>query len=216
MPRQRSRNRALAVILALFLPAIGLAPVVASGEPKKPTTKAADDKGEKGEKYDPENTTAISRYMETIAKGDERFEAKDYTAAIDAYRKAVQLSPRQTLAHCLLAEAYIVNNNLGEAEAAIAAALETNDPKTPHHRARALFLAAALNERQKKWEQAKVAWQAYADFLGKTADAGGYPQTAADRIKVIQKVQDLDKAMVAVRERIAAEKADAGKAPAKP
>ncbi len=202
------RTKAFSVVLAFAVPAIALVPLVASGEPKpKPAAKAAD----KNDKYDPENITAISQYMETIAKGNERFAAKDSTGAIDTYKKAIQLSPKDPLAPYLLAEAYLASGNMGEAEAAIQQAYEA-DTKNALVRSHVLFLRADIAERQKKWEQAKTAWQAYAEHAAKLgADAGGYPQTAAERVKVIQKVMDLEKAYAGVRERIAAEKADAGK-----
>lgn len=204
---RRPQTRALALVFAMAVPAVALSPLVAWGEPpKKAVPKANDKTGDKSDKYDPDNITAISQYMETVAKGTERYAAKDYTAAIDTFKKAVQLSPKQALAHYLLAEAYIQANNLGEAEAAISQALDANETtKNPALRSRVLFLAADIQERQKHWDKAKAAWQAYAEHAAKFADAG-YPQTGAERLKAIQKVLDTEKAYVAVRERIAAEK----------
>ncbi len=199
------RSRALSLVLALTVPAIALVPVVASGEPKKPA-----DKNDKADRYDPDNITAISQYMETLAKGNERFAAKDHTGAIDTYKKAIQLSPRNPLGHHLLAEAYLATGNVGEAEAAIQQAFEA-DAKNALVRSHVLFLRADIAERQKKWEQAKAAWQAYMEHAAKLGDAGAFPQTAAERLKAIQKVMELEKAYAGVRERIAAEKADAGK-----
>jgi tetratricopeptide (TPR) repeat protein len=188
----------------LVVPAIALAPLAASGDaPKKPAASGA-------ERYDPDNIVAISQYMETISKGLERYAAKDVTAAIDTFKKAVQLSPKHALAHYLLAEAYLQSNNFGEAEAAIAQALEANEAKNPAMRARVLFLAADVYERQKKREQAKAAWQAYADFTAKYGDAG-FPQSGAERLRAMQKVLEMEKAYAGVRERIAAEKGDGGK-----
>jgi tetratricopeptide (TPR) repeat protein len=193
--------RLFGAMLALAVPAVAVMPIVASGEPKKTAPKPA-----ASDRYDPDNITAISQYMETIAKGMERYAAKDTTGAIDTFKKAIQLAPKQALAHYLLAEAYLQANNLGEAEAAINQALEANsDPKNPAMRARVLFVAAEIQERQKKWEQAKAAWQAYAEHVAKLADAG-FPQTAVERLKAIQKVIELEKVYVGVRERIAAEK----------
>jgi tetratricopeptide (TPR) repeat protein len=198
--------------MALAVPAVSfvLASEDASGDQKKPA-KAPQQPGD--QRYDPENITAISQYLDTVAKGNERFQAKDLTGAIDHYKKAVQLSPRHPLGHYLLGEAYVMNNNLAEAEAALLAAQEASDAKSPTLRAHVLFAVADVYERQKKWDQAKTAWQAYSDYAGKT-DAGAFPTSAAERMKAIQKVIDLEKAYVAVRARIAAEKdggADGGK-----
>jgi len=212
--RTRLRKR-LGLLVALAVPTIVWIPLAAS-EPKKPAGQTDKAAGDKSDKYDPENITGISQFMEAIAKGNERFAAKDFTAAIDLYKKAVQLSPKNALGHYVLTEAYLSQNNLGEAEASIKEAYENGDMKNPVLRSRVLFLVADVYERQKKWEQAKTAWQAYAEHAAKYADAG-YPQTSAERIKAIQKVLDNDKAYALVRERIAAEKLDGGKSqPAPP
>ena len=211
-----SRKTALSLVLALAVPVIGLVPLAASGEPKPKAPKAAAKKEADGaDRYDPDNVRAISQYMETIAKANERFAAKDTTSAIDSYRKAVQLAPRNPLGHYLLAEAYLSAGNTGEAEAAITQAYEA-DQKNAILRSHVLFLRADISERQKKWDEAKLAWQAYMEHAAKLgADAGAFPQSGAERLKAIQKVVELEKAYAAVRERIAAEKADAGKSNAK-
>ena len=56
------------------------------------------------------------------------------------------------------------------------------------------------------------------DWLAKVngPDAGAYPQSGQERVRAIQKVIDLEKQYAPVRERIAAEKADAGKGGAPP
>lgn len=210
-----ARSKAFSLILAVAVPAIALVPLVATGEPKPKSAKPAAKEADHADKHDPDNITAISQYMETIAKGNERFVAKDHTTAIDTYKKAIQLSPRNPLAHLLLTEAYLATGNLGEAEAAIQQAYEA-DSKNATLRGHVLLARADVFERQKKWDQAKLAWQAYTEHASKLgADAGGYPQTGAERLKAIQKMLDLDKAYAVVRERIAAEKADAGKSPSK-
>lgn len=199
------RARAFLVVAVSTL-AMALVPLAASGEPKAQP-------GDKPPSYDPENIVAISQYMATIAKANERFVAKDHTTAIDTYKKAIVLSPRNPLGHVFLAEAYLATSNVGEAEAAIEQAYGA-DSKNLTLRAHVLFLRADIAERQKKWEQAKSAWQAYAEHVAKLGDAGGFPQTAAERLKALQKMMELEKAYAGVRERIAAEKlekADAGK-----
>jgi tetratricopeptide (TPR) repeat protein len=211
---RRFRSRIVSLVLATVVPASVLAPLVAWGEPKaaKPAEKSEKSPvGDRPGQYDPDNITAISQYMETIVKGNERFVAKDNTAAIDTYKKAIQLNPRHPLGHILLAEAYLASGNLGEAEAASHQAYEA-DGKNAVLRSHVLFLRADIFERQKKWDDAKVAWQAYVEHSAKLApDAGGFPQSGAERLKAIQKVIDLAKPYAAVRERIAADKAAASK-----
>lgn len=205
------RGRVWAVVLAFGVPAVALVPALAEGQP---ANRAAPDKQDKSDRYDPENITAISQYMETLVKGNERFVAHDTTAAIDAYKKAIQLAPKNPFGHYLLAEAELSTGNIGEAAAAISEAVTNADARNPLLRGRVLFVAADIFERQKKWEQAKATWQQYAEIAAKHGDDGGlFPQSSAERLKAIQKVLDMEKAYVVVRERIAAEKtskADAG------
>jgi tetratricopeptide (TPR) repeat protein len=209
------------VALALILPAAMLVPIAAFGDgdapaPKKKLPPAATDV-----RYDPDNIVAISQFQETVTKGNERYEAKDFTGAIDTYKKAIQLAPKNPFGPYLLAEAYLANANLGEADAAIASAVELAPtdakPSSLAMRSRVLFLRADVFEREKKWDQAKTAWQAYVDAAKQvTTDGGAYPQNGLERIRAIQKVIDLEAKYAGVRERIAAEKADAGKPPATP
>jgi Flp pilus assembly protein TadD len=217
--RRRLRRSVFALALALALPGIGFA-LAPSSRAEAPAKKPAKREPEKGEakppdRYDPDNISAISQYMETIVKGTEKYQSKDITAAIDFYKKAIQLSPRQPLAHYLLGEAYLLNNNLAEAEASFLQAQETSDAKNPTLRSHVLFAVADVYERGKKWEQAKAAWQAYSEHASKLGpDAGAFPTSGAERLKAIQRVIELEAKYVAVRQRIAAEKdggADSGK-----
>ena len=155
-----------------------------------------------GEAHDPDNITAISEYMETVAKGVERLNAKEYTAAIDTLRKAIQLAPRNPLAPYLLAEVYVLRNNLGEADAAIAQAREGDRIKSPSTYARVLFFSADLAEREKKWDEALAHWTTYAEFIAKN-DAGAPNPNAAARLAAAQKRAEMEKAYAGVRARIA-------------
>src|SRR4030095_8179208 len=182
-----ARRRGRALIVALSIPALALVPLVAAGQPKpKPKAEAPP-----SDKYDPDNITAISQFMETIAKANQLYMAKDTTAAIDMYKKAVQLNPRNAFGHYMLAEAYLGVGNLGEADAAMTQALANADARDPALRARVLFLAADMHERNKRWEQARAAWQAYTEQVAKMGgDGGTHPQTAAERIRAVQRVLD--------------------------
>jgi tetratricopeptide (TPR) repeat protein len=217
---RRRRIRVLACALAIGSLAIGiaLAPGEAAGQKTnapagaapagKPKPKNAADAGER---YDPENVTAISQFMETVAKGNEKYNAKDYPGAVDVFKKAIQLNPRNALGPYLLGEAYLATGNLGEAEAAFKTAEELNDPKFPLVRSHVLFAVADVYEREKKWEQARTAWQAYTEHAAKLgADAGAHPLSGAARIKAVDDWLKLDKQYELVRQRIAAERADSG------
>lgn len=211
---RRSRMRALAFAVGAGSMVLGvmLLPSDAAGQKKAAAPAKAQQDG--GERYDPDNITAISQFMETVGKGNARYEAKDYTGAVDIYKKAIQLNPRHPLGSYLLGEAYLATHNLPEAEAAFKAAEELNDPKQPLVRSHVLFAVADVYERQKKWEQARAAWQAYAEHAAKLGsdDAGprAHPQSGAARIKAVDDWLKLDKQYELVRQRIAAERADAG------
>lgn len=209
--------------LALVLPAALLVPIAAfgDGEPGTPAKKKPLPAVSPDQKYDPENITGISEFMEQVSKGNEKYVAKDMTGAIDTYKKAIQLAPKNALGPYLLAEAYLANGNLPEAESAIATAVEIAPAEQKQSafalKARVLFLRADIYEREKKYSDARTAWQLYVDTANKVnADGGAYPNSGTERIKALQRVIDMEKPYAAVRERIAADKADAGKsAPAK-
>lgn len=212
-------KRLAALALTLAVPTAALAPFAIEGSAQgqrsnvapKPKASAA---GPSADRYDPDDVKAISEYMETLVKGNERFLAKDLNAAVDLYKKAIQLSPRNPYGHLLLGEAYLAQENLGEAEAAFKEAAEASDSKNPALRSRCLFAVADVFEREKKWPEARAAWQAYSEHAPKVPDGGTHPESGVARMKAIDDMLKLEKSYVAVRERIAAEKADAGKPPA--
>src|SRR4051812_16822866 len=112
---RRSFGRIVATAVGLASLSLG----VALADPPKPATNAPAKKGapaaDAGDRYDPENVTAISQFMEMVVKGSEKYNAKDYTGAIDTFKKAVQLNPRNALGPYVLGEAYLATNNLSEA-----------------------------------------------------------------------------------------------------
>jgi len=212
-----NRRLRLALALSLLAPAaiafgVAAASPDALAQPKPgpssaPVAKPAKDGGTR---YDPDNVTAISQYMETLVRAIEKYGTKDYTGAIDLTKKAIQLNPRNPLGPYLLGEEYLATGNLGEAEAVFLQARELSDSKNPALRAKVLFAVADLYERQRKLDKALAAWKAYEEHAGKFPDAGSFPASAAGRVKAIEKVNELEAKYVAVRERIVAEK-DAGR-----
>jgi hypothetical protein len=213
--------RSLVAATSFTVPVVTIAMLVgvsssASGDNSKvvprPTENAAADDGGR---YDPDNITAISESMETLLKGNARYGAKDFPGAIDLYKRAIQLNPRSALGPYLLGEGYLAMNNLGEAEAAFKQAQEISDTRNPALRSRVLFAVADVFERQKKFADAKTAWQAYNEHASKLgADGGAFPASGAERLRVVEAILKLDKDYELVRQRIAAEKADAGAAAA--
>jgi tetratricopeptide (TPR) repeat protein len=196
------KRAVFALLIVLAVPAVALS----APNDKKPEPKKTDS-------FDPENVTAISQYMDTIAKGAEKYKKGEHPAAVDLFKKAIPLAPKNPLAHLLLGETYLATNNLPEAEAAFLAAQEastTLDAKNQMLRSHVLFAVADVYEREKKWNEAKAAWQAYnehaAKLAGPGADGGAYPATGAARKDVVDKVLEREKVYAAVRERIAADK----------
>ena len=179
----------------------------------KPSQTAAKDGGSSSvgaDKYDPQNRTHISLFMETCTQGNAKFMARDFPGAIEIYRKAIALQPTNPLGHYLLGEAQSASGNLTEAEASWTNADNLGD-KDPPTKTKLLFVLADLKERQKKWDDAKAGWQRYAQYVAAHPDAGGQAATADARVKAIDDMLKQDKAYDIVRQRIAAEKADAGK-----
>lgn len=206
------KRTAAALAIALAVPVVSLS-AFADKAPDAAQKKAS--AADAGDRHDPDNVTGISLYMETVVKGNERYAAKDFTAAIDLYKKAIVLAPRNPLAHYLLGEAYLATNNLPEAEAASHQAAEVSDSKNAAAavlRSHVLFAVADCFERAKKWTEAKAAWQAYNEHAAKLPDAGAFPASGAARVSAIDKMLEREKVYAAVRERIAAEKDGGAKA----
>ena len=156
--------------------------------------------------YDPDNKTAISKYNETILKGNGKYLARDFPGALDIYRGAIPLQPKNAFGHYVVGETQIAAGNLPEAEASLAQAEANSDEKNPQLRAKILFLQADVKERLKRWDEAKAAWQLYSDYVAKHPGVGFAPSSAS-RVQAIDDMLKQEKAYVAVRERIAAEKA---------
>jgi tetratricopeptide (TPR) repeat protein len=194
--------------------ALGLAALPAWADK---TDKA--DKSEKSDKpkagpaaprSDADNVTGLSNYMETLLKGNGKYLARDFAGALDIYRSAIPLAPKNALAYYLVAETQIAMGNLVEADASLKQADSTSDERNPGLRAKILFLTADVRERQKKWDDAKAGWQAYGDYAAKHPTVA-FPQSATSRTQAIDEMVKQDKAYEAVRKRIADEKANAGK-----
>ena len=159
-------------------------------------------------KYDSNNRTHISEFMETIALGNTKYISRDFPAAIETYRKAIALQPTQALGHYLLGEAQLATGNVTEAEASFVAADNVAD-RNPGVKVKVLFCLADVKERQKKWDDAKAAWQRYNDYAQAHSDAGAMPASATARLQAIDEALKQDKVYEAVRARIAFDK-DAG------
>jgi tetratricopeptide (TPR) repeat protein len=136
--------------------------------------------------------------------GAAKYAARDFPGAIAAFQKAIEASPKNTMGLYFLGEAQLAAGNLTEAEAAwTRASLEGSENKDPALRARVLFVLADLKERQKKWDEAKAAWQVYLDWAAKYPEAKAFTGSGQSRQQAIDTMLKQDKAYVVVRQRIA-------------
>lgn len=188
------RNRLATSLLLLLVPALALAPVFAWGDGPKPGPKKTSAAASAGPSHE---------YSSTCAQGNAKYASRDFDGAIALYRKAIELAPHQGLGHYLLGEAQLGAGNLTEAEASWSRALDASD-KDPALHGRVLFVTADLKERQKRWEDAKAAWQVYLEWAHRFPDAGAFPDSALSRQQVIDAVIKQDQSYEVVRQRIAA------------
>lgn len=169
-----------------------------------------------GRPLDPNNVTNISAYMQSLVRGNAQFLSGDYPAAIATYRQAIQMNEKtihHPLGYYLLGVALHASGNDKEAEERWRQADANAGPSDATLKGRILFAIANLKEHQKKWDEARTAWNAYSEwaarFANAPADAGVrlFPQSAAARIKAMDDVAALDKVTEGVRQhiRIAAE-----------
>lgn len=167
----------------------------APAAPKKDEAKAP-----AGPRKDPAGITGISPYMEAVKKGEDAYVARDFKGAIAAFQEAIKLDTQSALAYYRMGEAQLADGNLTEAEAQWQNAM--NRSGTADLKAKVYFVLADLKERQGKWQEAKDAWTAYQSFLQGNPKALGYPATAIERIKQIDRRVKDEKDYGEVRERI--------------
>jgi tetratricopeptide (TPR) repeat protein len=148
---------------------------------------------------DAQGRAGISPYMELINKGEASFVARDFPGAVVQFQEAVKLDGQKMLGFYRLGEAQLAAGKPEEAEAIWTSGL--NKEGTPTVKARLLFCLADLKERQKRFDQAKEAWEKYAQFLKDNAqEAKGYALTPEERVKVIDRRVKDEKDYAAVKE----------------
>jgi tetratricopeptide (TPR) repeat protein len=180
--------------------------LLAAGWITAPADGWADDKGASKKTHDDasSNKGAMSAdYIKACEQGAGKYAARDFPGAIDQFRKAIELNPKHPLGYYLLGEAQLAAGSLSEAEAAWNRALSESGEQDPTMRARVLFVIADLKERQKKWDEARTAWQAYLDWAARFPSAGAFPASGQSRQQVIDNMTKQDKSYDVVRQRIA-------------
>jgi tetratricopeptide (TPR) repeat protein len=190
-----------------------LAPLVAASMALVAVVAIADPPKGKEIRRDPDNKKGISPYMELVVKGEAAFVARDLPGAISTFQEAIKMKPDEMLGFYRLGEAELESGKMDDADKTWEAALSKHCTQGQQCergkggedlKAKVLFNIAFLRERQQKWDAAKDAWQAYAAFLQGNSKIHGYPATAADRIKMIDRRVQLEADYGKVKQRIAA------------
>lgn len=154
-------------------------------------------------------TAGLGRgYVNACQRGNAQYASRDFPSAIASYQAAISQEPHAPLGYYLLGEAQLAAGSLGDAEASWRRALSESN-RDPAMHARTLFVLADLKERQKVWDEAKAAWQAYRDWLTQYPAAGGFASSAEARRDAIDRMTEQERTSAIVRQRIQ-ETADGG------
>jgi len=192
----------------LLLPAIAAAqpPAGAAAEPASgvavEAATTAKSEGAPEVRRDPRGVKGISPFTEALKRGDAAVLARDFDAAITAYRDALAKESENALAYYRIAEAQLLKGDLKEAETALSAGLRVVGAANPSLKAKLQFLLADLRERQKAYDEASAKWAEYEAFTTAQKDAQGFPASGAERKKVVEAWKKLSADSAAVKARI--------------
>ncbi len=203
------RLRGPLVTLALLAaPALVLVPIAAAWGDAAPDTRPSP-ASDAGVRHDPDNRTSLAEWMDRCIKGNAKYLAHDISGAIDRYRQAILLAPKRPLSPLSPCRSAARHRKSTGGRGRVERRGAASDDRDPDVRGKILFVLADLKEREKKWDDAKVAWKAYADYAAKHVDAGMTPATPPARIQAIDDMLKQDKAYDVVRQRIAEDAKDA-------
>lgn len=141
-------------------------------------------------------------FVEACARGAAQYAAHDYASAIETFRGAIELAPQAAVGPYLLGEALFASGDVTGAEDAWgrAGAASEGDPAM---RARVLFVVAQAKEQQKKWGDARAAWDAYRAWAARFPQAAAFTASADARAAAIDTMLAQERAAEVVRKRIA-------------
>jgi len=202
--RTRTRAVAHALLLAsMVATTVALAPRAFADDESGSTKSSSKKKHDDG----PASSSAPSKgpspeYRKACDLGNAKYASRDFPGAIEQYRRAIELNPKQALGFYLLGEAQLAAGSITEADAAWSRAALESGEQEPALRARVLFVLADLKERQLKWDDARAAWQVYLDWASRYPNANAFPGSGQSRQQVIDAMKKQDKAYDIVRQRI--------------
>ena len=139
--------------------------------------------------------------QEHIDKGVASYLAQDYPAATAAFQDAVRVDPNRAYPYYMLGSALRAEKKLTEAETAWRNGLQ-RAAKEPNTRVKLMFVLADILEQQMRWDEAIVAWNEYSAFLEAAPKLKGFPETAVERVKVIERRKEMEVEYGKVKERI--------------
>jgi tetratricopeptide (TPR) repeat protein len=157
---------------------------------------------------DPAGKTGISPVAEAIARGDAALLARDFPAATAAYQEAIKADPKKAIGHLRMASLHLVSGELDQATVVLETA-ERFTAGDARLTIQVLALKAMLLERRAAWEDAGLAWSAYA-MLGRAGGAAvadsllqdAIMTTCAERKTKVAAVPEREAAYAKVRQRI--------------
>ena len=138
-----------------------------------------------------------------IQRGHRAFQARDFDTALAAYREAAMSTPPLTIAHYFIGAAQRAKGSFDEAIESFRTVSRLAGDSDPGLKAKALFNIAMTYEAKMDLASAKEAWLEYKTWCSTHASIAGYPQTADERVAVIDAITALNTTYEAVRQRIA-------------
>ena len=179
----------------------GTAATVAPAEPATPPAP------------EPGMSTNTPAAWVAIQRGHRAFLARDFDTALAAYREAAMATPPVPIAHYFIGAAQHAKGQLDEALESFRTVARLAGDSDPALKAKALMNIAWILEEKQDLAGAREAWLEYKTWCTTHASIPGFPQTADERVAAIEKIQQLDQAYAAVRQRIADRAAQAQNPP---
>jgi hypothetical protein len=127
----------------------------------------------------------------------------DHQGALVAYTAAKEMKPGDPLPLYFIACAQAKRTQYDEALSTLAALRTVCGDKLASLNVRGLFLAAVIEEMRGNWDNARLAWTVYKEFVSSHAGIPSFAATADARMQAFEKKRALDEQYKAVRMRIA-------------